>query len=315
MNLLKFFQGVLTLIRPFEWSKPFGNMLIAALVAMYLSNSLDFSFNTILNFLIAFISVGPLLWGGLYALNDWTDIEKDKHHPVKKERPLPSGIVSPNQGLFIAVSFIILSLLVGWTINFLFFVCLIGMLLNQLLYTIPPIKLKEKPVLDLISGSLINPIFRFYAGWVLFNPNFNAPILFLLFILGIQFGGYTLYRLSGKQVEKKLNYKSSVILFGEKNLKLISYASIFIGCASFIFITLSSTFFLSLVFLGSLPIIFLFYGIIVLIPLLVLMYPSLVAPDKIDIKKMYGIVYSAYILFLLGFILIFYLIKLKILVV
>ena len=300
-------KAILTLLRPPEWSKSFGNMVIAWTVAMYLSaGAIDLSLTSILNFLIAFIAVGPLLWGGLYTLNDWTDIDKDKAHPVKRKRPLPSGILSANTGLAIALIAIILSFAIGYFVvnNTLFLLCLGIMLINQLLYTIPPIKLKEKPVLDLISGSLVNPAFRFFSGWVLIMPHFNAPILFLLFILGMQFGGYTLYRLTGKKVEKQLQYKSSVTVFGAKIVRIVSLAAIAIGALSFVLITLTETFFPALMVFGHLPLHFLFYGLVMLLPL-PLYKKALKDPEQADIQKMYALIYTHYTIFILGFILMF----------
>lgn len=295
-----FFQ----LIRPFEWSKSFGNMVIAAVAAMYYYNIMDISLANIAFFLLAFMAVGPLLWGGLYALNDWTDREKDKLHPVKRERPIPSGLIPANLGLLIALSFIVLSFVVGYFIGLLFLFCLAIMLLNQLLYTLKPVKLKERPVLDLISGSLINPTFRFYSGWVLFVPVFNAPLFFLLFILGLQFGGYTLYRLSGKKVEQELGFKSSVVVFREKSVKLVAYASIAVSCLSYVLLTLVDFLFPFLRFFGYLPWYFLLYGLLMLAPL-PYYKKALKDPQNIDVKKMYHLLYVHYVVFIAGFILLF----------
>ena len=302
---LKKIEAFFKLIRPAEWTKSFGNMAFASLTAGLIYSIPVFSTENILFFFYGFIAVGPLLWGGLYALNDWTDIEKDKIHPVKKNRPLPSRIISANTGLAIALLFIFFSLIISYSINFLFFSAVLAMLVNQLLYTLPPIKLKEKPVLDLISGSLINPIFRFYCGWLLFVQSFNAPILFLIFILGLQFGGYTLYRLHSKKVEKKLNYKSSVTVFGKKSIRIISYISIAVGLLSYLFITLNSAFFPSLVYLGSLPIEFFYWGAINVLPL-PLYWNMLKDPEKADLKKMYNYLYSHYAVFLFGILWLFF---------
>ena len=299
-------MGLLTLLRPAEWSKSFGNMVMAWTIAMFLATgTVDLSLANIQNFIVAFIAVGPLLWGGLYALNDWTDIEKDKAHPVKRKRPLPSGAVKPIEGLLLAIGCIVLSFIIGFfLVNTLFVLCLGIMLINQLLYTIPPIKLKEKPVLDLVSGSLVNPAFRFFSGWVLIMPHFNAPTLFLLFILGIQFGGYTLYRLSGKKIEKQLQYNSSVTVFGAGVIKVVSYLAIAIGALSYVLATLTETFFPSLMMYGHLPIHFLLYGLVMLLPL-PFYGKAMKDPEKADITKMYFILYTHYTLFILGFILMF----------
>jgi 4-hydroxybenzoate polyprenyltransferase len=292
------------LIRPFEWTKSLGNMLLAAIAAMFYTQTMVASIENIILFALAFIAVGPLLWGGLYALNDWTDREKDKLHAVKKERPIPSGRISANEGLIVALSFIILSLLISWQLNFLLFVCVIIMLINQSLYTLRPFKFKEKPVVHFISGSLVNPTFRFYSGWVLFLPAFNAPLLFLLFILGLQFGGYTLYRMSGTEVEKKLGYKSSVVLFPQKLVKAVSYLALVAGCLSFVLLTLTESFFPFLKWLGFLPWPFLLYGLLMVLPAPIY-YRAARNPQGIDIKFMYNFLYLHYLFFIIGFMFMF----------
>src|SRR3989344_9534289 len=95
--------ALLQLMRPLEWIKTFGNMVFGALLA---TSFMPFDWT---KFLLAFIAAGPLLWGGLYTINDITDIEKDKLHSVKKNRPLPSGKISKNFAKVFAAVLIIVS--------------------------------------------------------------------------------------------------------------------------------------------------------------------------------------------------------------
>ncbi len=285
--LIQKFMALISLTRPVEWSKTFGNMVIASLIA---SNFISIDW---VLFLIAFIAVGPLLWGGLYALNDWVDWERDKLHPVKSKRPIPSGLVSPRTALVFSLSLILFAFLISFLMqNLLFIFCAVAMLANQVLYSMPPFNFKQIAFVDLVSGSLINPFFRFFSGWVLFQQNFNAPFLIILFVLGLQFGGYSLYRLSGKELEKGLGYKSSIVLFGERNIRLISYIGISIGGISFIAATL----------VGVIPFkfIWLVIGSILLLPLY---WNALKDPKKMDMPFVYKLIYAHYILFIAGFIL------------
>ena len=223
MGFKQTFAGLLHLMRPAEWSKSLGNMVLATLVAsyvLYASPSLSV-------FVAGFASVA-LLWGGLYALNDFTDWQRDALHPVKKRRPIPSGAVSPKLALAFSIALLAASFAIALALSLglLFLVCLLAMLVNQLLYTTKPWNFKKRPVLDLVSGSMVNPFFRYYAGWVLFVPRFNSPILPLLFVIGLQLGGYGLYRMGSKGVEKKHDYKSSSLVFGENKLRLLYYAAL-----------------------------------------------------------------------------------------
>lgn len=305
------FNALLSLMRPLEWSKTFGNMVFGYLLALFISfGFVSFENFDFVLFFLAFLSAGPLLWGGLYALNDFTDFENDKFHSVKNSRPIPSGKVSEKTALVFSLSMIFLSLLIGIYFflsfnNFLFLFCLIAMLVNQLLYTVKPFHFKSKPVLDLLSGSVVNPFFRFYSGWVLVFHSFNAPLLILLFVVGIQFAGFSLYRLSSKELEEKLGYKSSMLVFGEKKVLFFSYFVGLVGVSSFVLMTLTYKFFPELIFLGNLPSKFLWL-VVLSILLLPLYLDALLFPKKMDLKKMYRIMYFHNIFFIAGFILLFF---------
>ncbi len=278
-------------MRPAEWSKSFGNMAIAAITASFVVQvQLDAT-----RFLIGFAAVA-LLWSGLYALNDYTDRIADALHPVKKRRPIASGTILPAVGLVFSIALIAAGFFIAFYLNagFLFLLCISVMAINQLMYTMPPFSLKKKPVVDLISGSLINPVFRFYAGWALFVPAFNAPLIILLFILGVQFGGFGLYRMSSKGHEQLLGLRSSVVLFGEKKLKRTAYFFLLVGALSYIAACFT-----------ILPLRYLLLGIAMLLPA-PLYKTALKRPQEIDMHKMYRVIYLHYLGFIIGFILLYF---------
>ncbi len=277
------------------------NMIIAVVFAGFMYN---ISFDPWI-FLVGAASV-CLLWSGLYTLNDYTDRFEDAAHPLKKIRAIPSGRVPANFALafslfLLTIAFSLGLFIASLTKNLFFVVCLVAMLINQILYTMKPFNFKKKPIVDLISGSLINPIFRFYSGWVLFVPHFYAPLLALLFILGLQFGGYGLYRLMSEEHDKNRKYRSSVALYGSK-LKPIFYASLTISVFSFFFACANSVF--KLPFLGWLPLRYLLLAL--LSAFAVPFYIKIIKdPKRVDnVKKyklLYRFLYFHSILFMLGF--------------
>ncbi len=294
--MLSFLNGLIHLMRPAEWTKSFGNMIIAVIIASYvIPVSLDFNL-----FLYGFIAVAAL-WSGLYTLNDYTDWEADLKHKVKKFRPIPSGKVLPRHALIFAIFLILFSFLIAFSLNFYFLICLTAMLVNQIFYTLKPFNLKKKAPFDLISGSLINPFFRFYAGWTLFVPNFSAPLLAVLFVLGVQFGGYALYRLSSKQHEQKLGYKSSAAVFGERKIRILSYFSLIIGALSFTLLSFNELFRLNEQVIGFLPSRFALLAFVSLF-FLPIYWNALRRPHQADIGFLYRAVYFHNFLFIAGFI-------------
>lgn len=303
---MKMMLGLIELMRPLEWSKSFGNALIGMLLAFYVGLATI----SITTFIIGTIGI-ILLWSGLYALNDYTDREADAKHKAKKLRPIPSGKVPPKIALLFSLVLIITPFFISLYLNNpLYALCLIFMLINQLLYTLKPFSLKKRPIVDFISGSMINPSFRYLTGWVLFVPTFNAPILGFIFIIGIQLGGYMLYRIHSKDHDKKHGYKSSVVLFPEKIIKNTAYGVLIISLLSFSIILLQGItlhfgiYEENLLRLGFLPI---QYSIVLLIALYYL--PKLINPmknpEKTKLNPIYRVTYSMNLIFIIVLLIVF----------
>jgi len=294
-------KGFVSLMRPAEWSKSFGNMVIAAVTAAFYFEALI----PVPVLIIGMVSV-VLLWSGLYALNDFIDWEADSKHQVKKNRAIPAGLVSPKGALTFSLALLFCSFGIAFALqSSLLLLCLIVMFANQILYTVKPFDFKKRAFLDMLSGSLVNPVFRFYAGWVLVMQAFNAPLFPLLFVTGLQFGGYGLYRLISAEHDKKLGYKSTVVLFSEKLLKPVFYFSIALSGIAFVAMILAQDFFPQLMVFGFLSFnyIWLVVGSLLLVPLY---WKPMAQPGKADMQAAYRVLYVHYVFFIAGFWLLFY---------
>ena len=99
----------LELIRVKHWVK---NLLVFVPLIFSKLIGYDTVFNTILGFLsFSFLS------SFIYIVNDIRDIEKDKLHPRKKNRPLPSCKVKKRTAIIIAVLMITLSVIINIIIH------------------------------------------------------------------------------------------------------------------------------------------------------------------------------------------------------
>jgi 4-hydroxybenzoate polyprenyltransferase len=106
----------LALLRPHQWVKNvliFAGYIFAGNFKLPPPKALsDFTF-----MLAGFISF-CLLSGAVYAINDVVDREKDRKHPVKRNRPVASGRVSVGEATALAVGSallgLILALWVAW---------------------------------------------------------------------------------------------------------------------------------------------------------------------------------------------------------
>ncbi len=101
-----------------------------------------------------------LVSSAVYIVNDICDVEKDKLHPAKRNRPIASGDISKEKASIIAViSFTISMLLQIILSNFMSSMCILTYLILNYLYSK---KLKNKPLLDiiiLVSGFFIRMIY------------------------------------------------------------------------------------------------------------------------------------------------------------
>lgn len=90
-----FWIAIVMAMRPHQWTK---NLFIFAplLFGMKLTEGA-----AILNAVIAF-AVFCLLASSLYIFNDWIDLEEDRKHPDKRNRPLSSGAISASAALVAA---------------------------------------------------------------------------------------------------------------------------------------------------------------------------------------------------------------------
>lgn len=100
----------------------------------------------------------------VYIVNDLRDIEKDKLHPRKKNRPLPSGKIKKSTAIVIAIVMIILSIIINYFINNTFLnnslYFLLGYVLINMVYSMG---LKNVAIVDIVilaSGFVL----RVYYG-------------------------------------------------------------------------------------------------------------------------------------------------------
>ena len=116
-----------------------------------------------------------------YAINDALDAEKDACHPVKKNRPIPSGAIQAKTALALAVCLFIVSLTLAFTVSLPFFFTLLGYLLISSAYSF---RLKDIPVIDIFCVSA-GFLLRLHAGGIAFAIQISDWLFLSVFLLSI----------------------------------------------------------------------------------------------------------------------------------
>lgn len=163
----------------------------------------------VLNLIIGFFSFS-FISSFIYIINDIKDIEKDKLHPRKKKRPLPSGKITKKRAILISIILLIASLSFNYIIykeilNVSFYLLLAYMIIN-ILYSMG---LKNIAILDIIllaTGFII----RVYYGASIINVQVS-DWLFLTILNASLFLGL------GKRKKELINNKDSRKVLKEYN--------------------------------------------------------------------------------------------------
>ncbi len=173
MKKLKYF---LELMRPKQWFKSFY-MVFGTVPAIILFRPDWFLITKLL-----FLGVLDLIMiqGIIYGINDITDVENDKKHPVKKLRPLPSGKLTIKEVIYFVIFLFVLSSILSLYLDKRVFLINILLILVNILYSVWP-RLKDVVLIDVLTVGLNFPL-RVLVGWFLFDPGKVFPSKSSIFI-------------------------------------------------------------------------------------------------------------------------------------
>jgi len=113
----------------------------------------------LLRSLLAFVLFCGLS-GAVYLLNDVTDVERDRLHPVKRRRPVASGELPVRAAAALAAGLGLAGLAGSWALGPAFLACAAAYLALNLLYSL---RLKDVVIVDVLSLS-IGFVIRAAAG-------------------------------------------------------------------------------------------------------------------------------------------------------
>lgn len=126
-------------------------------------------------FLLGVVVMGPLVWAATLLINDVHDLEGDRLNPRRVRSPLVLGHVGPAFAKGAAYLFAGLALALALVAGrwFAFFV-LVALLLAWA-YSVPPVRLKTRPGMDLAVNAVGVGLGAALSGWVLAAPVADFP--------------------------------------------------------------------------------------------------------------------------------------------
>lgn len=174
------FRALLKSMRPRQWTK--NIFVYAALVFDQQFFHLEAFLRTTAGFVLF-----CLISSAVYIFNDLADVESDRQHPDKKNRPIASGKLPKSVAWIAGIAFVVVSLPLGYLLSPAFFGVLLFYFVLNLAYSQ---WLKHIAILDVLVIAA-GFVLRVHAGVTLIHVERFSPWLYVLttlFALYIGFG-------------------------------------------------------------------------------------------------------------------------------
>lgn len=168
----------LTALRPRQWTK---NLIVFAAPLFAFSINLQ----SLVGSLVAF-GLFCCASSSFYLLNDLKDVESDRQHPIKCQRPIAAGLVSIPVAIAMAVLLLGSALILGWLRSPALGVTLTGYALLQVAYNL---RLKHTPILDIVTiatGFVLRAYAGFAATGIVLSNWFLLCTAMLALFLGVE---------------------------------------------------------------------------------------------------------------------------------
>ena len=213
--------GLLRTMRPKQWTKN----LLFVFPAIVFDGQL-FKAEPFLRVFIAFVLL-CLMSGTVYIINDLVDIESDRQHPSKKNRPLASGQLPVRLAMDAAILIPFICLGVAYFFSLKLAAILMAYLALQLAYSF---KLKHVVIVDLLAITA-GFILRVAAGVVVvtvenFSPWLYACAGLLALFLTIGKRRQELLTLGEKAVEFRRNFKDYNLPLLDEMLNIVTTSTL-----------------------------------------------------------------------------------------
>ena len=202
--MVKLFIAIAKTARPRQWIK---NLAIFA--ALVFTGSF-FDPNLFSKTVLGFIALSILV-SSVYFINDVSDVNVDKLHPFKKNRPIAKGDLPITTALILAFLGILTAFGIANFLSQFFFLSLAAYLILQLTYTF---WLKEVVVVDILAIAT-GFVIRVYAGAFLIDAHLS--IWFLLCVISV-----SLFLAAGKRRAELAILTEKVAAQHRKTLSLYS---------------------------------------------------------------------------------------------
>ncbi len=240
-HMVPLFWGVSILPFYMSWVFATSELFPSYFIDIFTSgSSTQAEVNRFWEFLLGVIVMGPFLGGSTLLYNDYWDSEVDKNSKRKSLFPLPSGLVSHRAILIASIFLMILAIVMSFFISLLFMVLVSIAVALSICYSTPPLRLKNRAGLDVMTNAIGSGVICSIAGWIVTQPLIDYPVLWGFTSL---FGVSSIYiptTIIDSESDKLAGVNTFSVRFGKKNAFLVGLSCVIIANILIIFMGLTN---------------------------------------------------------------------------
>jgi lycopene elongase/hydratase (dihydrobisanhydrobacterioruberin-forming) len=156
---------------------------------------------------------GPLVWLAVLAINDAYDLAGDLLNP-RKNTPLTSGRISEGGAKVTAYSAAAVALIASGVIKPGMALATLGFLVCGWVYSVPPLKFKNRPGLDVISNCVALGAFPLLGGWAATRPVDGFPWIVMAVGVLVHIALYMPTMIGDYEADKESGYTTTAVWLG-----------------------------------------------------------------------------------------------------
>ncbi|MFM8304474.1 MAG: UbiA family prenyltransferase [Actinomycetota bacterium] len=226
-------RGHLQIMRVDHW---FKNVFVLPGVVVALSAQDSVEWGPLAWRFVAGMTAVCLIASSNYVINEVLDAPSDVHHPVKRSRPVPSGLVNVRLALVQWIVLMVVGLGLGALVSVYEALALLGLWVAGCVYNIRPVRTKDVAYLDVLTEAVNNPI-RMLIGWFIVASSPVPPLSLLVsyWMIGCYFMAlkrFAEYRDMAGSRDMQIRYRRSFARYDEKRLLV---AIMFSGSTAMLF--------------------------------------------------------------------------------
>jgi geranylgeranylglycerol-phosphate geranylgeranyltransferase len=224
-DIIQQIKGYLDLIRPFTLLAPIIVSFSIMIASFFYNGGSGDLFTIWLAIILPASFALAILNGASNTLNQVTDSETDKIS--KPYRPIPSGLIRPRDAKLISVLLYVFAIALSLTINPMFFILVLLIVIFSVTYSIPP-RFKDKLFVNQLWIGVPRGFLGILASWSVFgNPLEPLPLTIGIIAMTFLIGGSITKDIIDSEADKKTGTKTLVNTYGVKKAALIALPFLF----------------------------------------------------------------------------------------